>query len=247
MSLQFQLAMIFLLKTEAFTAADTGEWPRQFIAAVHAAETASLSLSLSLSVSVCYHAPCAMQQTSSSKESSAFTLNSTHRQSRFNSSLSGSFWWCPSVYDQQHLTFMMVAEVTVVQDSRLRIHMCCVMGWDLYFSVFQGTLVCSHSCPQTATCTATSEREFWSNSIPTWREQWPNLQQAKETSYSLSNTAQEVSLNNPIKSQLTHSHPPMAIPPHLPSSVTTHQSQPLHQTPHTADHYHLLSALPPSV
>ena len=59
MSLQFQLAMIFLLKTEAFTAADTGEWPRQFIAAVHAAETASLSLSLSLSLSATMlHVPC---------------------------------------------------------------------------------------------------------------------------------------------------------------------------------------------
>jgi hypothetical protein len=42
-----------LCKTEAFTAADTGDWPRQFIAAFHTAETASLSFSLSLSVLPC--------------------------------------------------------------------------------------------------------------------------------------------------------------------------------------------------
>jgi hypothetical protein len=106
--------------------------------------------------------------------------------------------------------------------------------------------VCSRSCPQTVTWSAPSDREFWSNFITTWTRRWPNLQQAKEMSHSLSNRAQEASLNNPIKSQLTHSHPPVATAPHLPSSITTRQSQPLHQTPHAADHYHPLSALPPS-
>jgi hypothetical protein len=204
-------------------------------------------LPVSFSLSLCatmIHVTC--NSTSASKQASAFTLNSTHGQSRVNSSLRGLIWRHLSVYDWQQLTLMMSTELAIVQDSRLRIHMCHVMGWELYFSVFQGTLVCSCSCPQTATWTALPEREFWSNSIPTWTRQRPNLQQAKEMSHSLSNRAQEASLNNPIKSQLTHSHPPVAIPPHLPSSVTTHQSQPLHQTPHAADHYHPLSALPPS-
>jgi hypothetical protein len=35
-------------------------------------------------------------------------------------------------------------------------------------------------------------------------------------------------------------------PPHLLSSITICQSQTLHQTPYAADHYHPLSALPPS-
>lgn len=34
---------------------------------------------------------------------------------------------------------MMATEVTVVQDSRVRIHMCCVTGSELYFSLFQRT------------------------------------------------------------------------------------------------------------
>jgi len=236
-SLQFQLAVILLCKTEAFTAADTRDWPRQFTAAVNAVETASLCATM---LHVTYNS------TSSSQDASAYTHNSTHWQSRVNSSLWGLVWWRLSLYDQQQLTLKMATEVAVVQDSRLRIHMCCVMGWELYFWVFQGTLVCSRSCPRTATWTASPVREFWPNSSPTWTGQTPNLQQAKETSHSLSNRAQEASLNNPIKSQLTHSHPPTAIPPHLPSCITTCQSQPLHQTPHTADHNHPLSALPPS-
>ena len=83
MSLQFQLAVILLCETEDFTAADTGDWPRQFIAAVHAAETTP-PLSLSLCATM-LHVTC--NSTSSSKESNAFTLNSTHGQSTVNSSL----------------------------------------------------------------------------------------------------------------------------------------------------------------
>ena len=202
---------------------------------------------MSVSLSLCYYAPSDMQQ---HQFQHGFKCVYTQLHPR-------------TVKSQQFsvrvglMTPVCIGPTTINLDdgnrghcsARLKIedsHVLCHGVRTVYFWVFQRTLLCSRSCSQTATWTASPEREFWSNSIPTWTGQQPKPQQAKETSHSLSNRAQEASLNNPIRSQLTHSHPPTAIPPHLPSCITTCQSQPLHQTPHTADHYHPLSALPPS-
>ena len=71
---QRHCTVILLCKTEAFTAADTGDWPRQFIAAVHAAETVPLSLCLTLCATM-LHVTCS--SISSNKDRIQVRLHST--------------------------------------------------------------------------------------------------------------------------------------------------------------------------
>jgi hypothetical protein len=102
-----------------------------------------LRLPLSLSLSLCYHAPCDMQQ-HQFQQGVKCIYTQLHLQTVRSQQFSVRVGLMMPVYDQQQLTLMMATEVTVVQDSRLRIHMCCVtvrlsVSRDLSAFVFPST------------------------------------------------------------------------------------------------------------